>query len=288
MKVVIAIDDISLPLPPMRRPDVRERVLTVVLELLADHGVDDVEIIIATSVHRRMTGDEIRHVVGDKIFDAYWPNRLYNHDAEDPTSMKYVGTTEHGEVVELNRKRRRERPRHLREPEPRPDGRRAQVRRGRASAATRACARTTTRRRCATATRTWIRATSALATSVERMGRLANKTLNVFTIETTINNRMFDRPLEFLAQERGRPRPAASARRSRRCTFTLSKLPQPARQAIFQRVPSPYGVTGVFAGETRGGARADARALLRAVPRARSRARPTSSSRASRTSARTT
>ena len=56
MKVVIAIDDISLPLPPMRRPDVRERVLTVVLELLADHGVDDVEIIIATSVHRRMTG----------------------------------------------------------------------------------------------------------------------------------------------------------------------------------------------------------------------------------------
>ena len=49
MKVVIAIDDISLPLPPMRRPDVRERVLTVVLEMLADHGVEDVEMIIATS-----------------------------------------------------------------------------------------------------------------------------------------------------------------------------------------------------------------------------------------------
>ena len=30
MKVTIAIDDISLPLPPMRRPDVRERILTVV------------------------------------------------------------------------------------------------------------------------------------------------------------------------------------------------------------------------------------------------------------------
>ena len=60
MKVVIAIDDISLPLPPMRRPDVRERVLTVVLEMLADHGVEDVEIIIATSVHRRMTAQEVR------------------------------------------------------------------------------------------------------------------------------------------------------------------------------------------------------------------------------------
>ena len=41
MKVVIAIDDVSLPLPPMRRPDARERVLTVVLEILADHGVED-------------------------------------------------------------------------------------------------------------------------------------------------------------------------------------------------------------------------------------------------------
>src|SRR5262249_28129779 len=63
MKVVIAIDDISLPLPPMRRPDVRGRVLTVVLEMLADHGVEDVTMIIATSVHRRMTASEIRHVV---------------------------------------------------------------------------------------------------------------------------------------------------------------------------------------------------------------------------------
>src|SRR6476620_12747549 len=27
MRVVIAVDDISLPLPPMKRPDVRERVL---------------------------------------------------------------------------------------------------------------------------------------------------------------------------------------------------------------------------------------------------------------------
>jgi len=26
-------------------------------------------------------------------------------------------------------------------------------------------------------------------------------------------------------------------------------MPQAGRQAIFQRVPSPYGVTGVFAGE---------------------------------------
>src|SRR5262249_45719614 len=73
MKVPIAVDDISVPLPPMRRPDVRERVLTIVLDLVSDYGVDDVEIIIATSVHRRMTAAEVRHIVGDRIFAAYWP-----------------------------------------------------------------------------------------------------------------------------------------------------------------------------------------------------------------------
>src|SRR3954463_13406248 len=94
MKVTIAIDDISLPLPPMRRPDVRERVLTVVLDLLADYAVDDVEIIIATSVHRRMKAEEVRHVVGDKIYNAYWPKKLYNHDAENLANMKYIGATD--------------------------------------------------------------------------------------------------------------------------------------------------------------------------------------------------
>src|SRR5215468_5646463 len=79
MKVTIAIDDISLPLPPMKRPDARERVLTIVLELLADHGVEDIEIIVATGIHRRMKPNEIRWAVGDKIFDEYYPDRLYNH-----------------------------------------------------------------------------------------------------------------------------------------------------------------------------------------------------------------
>ena len=53
MKVTIAIDDISLPLPPMRTPDVRQTVLEIVLELLPRHGVDDVHMIIANALHRR-------------------------------------------------------------------------------------------------------------------------------------------------------------------------------------------------------------------------------------------
>src|SRR5262249_2760242 len=102
--VTIAVDDISLPLPPMRKPDVRERVVTILLELLAEHGVEDIEIIVATGVHRRMKPAEIRHILGDRIFDAFYPDRLYNHDAEDSANLVAVGETPHGDVLELNRR----------------------------------------------------------------------------------------------------------------------------------------------------------------------------------------
>ncbi|SVB64639.1 uncharacterized protein METZ01_LOCUS217493, partial [marine metagenome] len=55
MKLTIAFDDISLPLPPMRRPDIRQRVIEAVLDLAAEAGVDDVHLIAALAIHRRMT-----------------------------------------------------------------------------------------------------------------------------------------------------------------------------------------------------------------------------------------
>ena len=248
MKVTIAIDDISLPLPPMRRPDIRERVLTIVLDLLADYGVDDVEMIIATSVHRRMKDWEVRHIVGDKIFNAYWPKKLYNHDGENPDGMAYLGTTEEGEEVELNRRAvESDLIIYVNLNLVPMDG-------GHKSVAVGLCGYRSLRahhnprimRDCYSYMDP---ASSALNTSVVRMGRLANQKLNVFTIETTVNNRMFDRPLEFLAKNED-DLSATEKSSLRALRFTLSKLPQPARQAIFQRVPSPFGVTGVFAGET--------------------------------------
>ncbi len=247
MKVVIAIDDVSVPLPPMRKPDPRERVLTVVLQLLADHGVDDVEIIIATSVHRRMTAAEVRHIVGERIFKGYWPDRLYNHDAEDPGGMKVVGTTDRGEVVELNRR--------AVESElliyvnlnlvPMSGGHKSVTVGLCGYRSLRAHHNPSVMRGC------WSYMdpkASELATSVDRMGRLAEKALNVFHIETTVNNRMFDRPLHFLHKNEddwtGTERAAFKG-----LSLCLSKLPRQAREAIFARVPSPYGLTGVFAGE---------------------------------------
>ena len=55
MKVTIAFDDISLPLPRMARPDIRQTVIEVVLERLDRAGVTDVELICAICLHRRCT-----------------------------------------------------------------------------------------------------------------------------------------------------------------------------------------------------------------------------------------
>src|SRR3972149_5447586 len=104
MKVTIALDDISLPLPPMKTPDVRQQALEVLLELLTDSGVDDVHLVIAICLHRRMTEGEMRRMVGSKIFDAYYPDRYYNHDAEDPEGLTSLGTTARGEEVVVNRR----------------------------------------------------------------------------------------------------------------------------------------------------------------------------------------
>ncbi len=105
MKLTIAFDDISLPLPPMRRPDIRQRVIEAVLDTAAAAGVDDVHLIAALALHRRMTDDELRHAVGDRVFDAFAPiGALYNHDAEDPDGMVELGRTRHDELVTMNRR----------------------------------------------------------------------------------------------------------------------------------------------------------------------------------------
>ena len=105
MKLTIAFDDISLPLPPMARPDVRQRVIEAVLEMAAEAGVDDVHIIAALALHRRMTETELRHAVGDRVYEAFAPHGLlYNHDAEDPDGMVILGETKHGESVQMSRR----------------------------------------------------------------------------------------------------------------------------------------------------------------------------------------
>ena len=78
MKLTIAFDDVSLPLPKTRRPDIRQRVIEAAPTRAAEAGVDDVHLIAALALHRRMTESELRHAVGDRVYDAFEPlGQLY-------------------------------------------------------------------------------------------------------------------------------------------------------------------------------------------------------------------
>ena len=50
MKLTIAFDDLSLPLPSMRKPDIRQRIIEQVLDMAAEAGVDDVHLIAALAL----------------------------------------------------------------------------------------------------------------------------------------------------------------------------------------------------------------------------------------------
>ena len=248
MRLTIAFDDISLPLPPMRAPDVRQRVLEQVLTLAARAGVDDVQLIAANALHRRMTADEIRHIVGDRVFRSFWPDALINHDAEDADGMRFIGRTDHGEDVEISRRAAdSDLLVYVNVNLVAMDGGHKSVPVGLASYRS---------LRPHHNVHTMLHSTSymdpdrsALHGSAARMGRLLADHLRIFTIETTLNNATFPEQLGFLTTREWEwsVRDQASALTVMR---TLDRLPTKARRRIMHGSKAPYAVTGVHAGET--------------------------------------
>ncbi|HYR56240.1 MAG TPA: lactate racemase domain-containing protein [Myxococcaceae bacterium] len=248
MKVTVALDDISLPLPPMRTPDVRQSILEIVLELLADSGVDDVHLIVANSLHRRMTEAELKRMVGERIFKSFYPDRYYNHDAEDPDGIVELEHTSNGEVVAINRRAAESDliiyvninlvPM---------DGGHKSVGTGLTNyQSLRAHHNPTTIRQSESYMEP---ARSALHRSTERIGRVIDQHLKVFHIETAINNRMFDGQLAFLGKKE-EDYTEFDRLKLQGMRYTLSKMPRAAKRKLFMSIPAPYDVIGVHAGAT--------------------------------------
>ncbi len=251
MKLTICFDDISLPLPPMRRPDVRQRVIEAVLDLAAAAGVDDVHLIAALALHRRMTEAELRHAVGDRVYDAFAPHGLlYNHDAEDADNLAFLGTTDQGEEVEIN-KRAAESDLvvYVNINLVSMDG-------GWKSTATGLASYRSLRHhhnvRTMQHSRSFMdRHRSELHSSNWRMGEVLRKAgVTVFQIETTLNNDTFGTsgPMSVL-QKREWEWTARD-----RATFIamkagLDRMPVKARRKIFNSWLAPYGITSVQAGQ---------------------------------------
>jgi hypothetical protein len=248
MKVSIAVDDISMPLPIMRTPDVRQLVLEIVCEMLADHGVDDVHIIIALGLHRRMHDWEIKRMVGQKVWDEYWPDRLYNHDGCDPDGMVVLGKTQHpsGELVEMNKR--------VAESDlviyvnlnfvP--------MNGGHKSMAVGLCGYESlkahhTPHGIVSSNSYMDPPKSFLSHSFKRQGELVEKTLKVFHIETVLNNRAFDGPLAFLTKNED-DFTEADRLKYQAMKWTLDKLPFAARREIFMRTPAAYELIACYAG----------------------------------------
>jgi hypothetical protein len=249
MRLTIAFDDISLPLPKMRRPDIRQRVIEAVLDVAAEAGVDDVHIIAALALHRRMTEAELRHAVGDRVYDAFAPRGLlYQHDAEDPEQLTYLGETPHGEEVEMN-KRAAESDLlvYVNINLVAMDG-------GWKSTATGLSSYRSLRHHHNPHTMTHSRSfmdqhRSELHKSNWRMGKvLVDSGVKVFQIETTLNTDVFPSPFGFLnkrewewnAKERGLF--IASSK-------SLAKTPPRIARSIFQSLEAPHQMTSVQAGE---------------------------------------
>jgi len=246
MKVTIAVDDISLPLPPMARPDIRETILEIVCEMLADHGVDDVHIIVATSLHRRMTDAEIRRMVGDKVWKAYAPERLYNHDACDPDGMVTLGKTAHGEVVEMNRRAAEsDLVIYVNINLVPMDG-------GHKSVGVGLCGYESlkahhTPKAIVQSDSFMDPPRSALNHSVERIGRVAEKHVKVFHIETVLNNRMFTGPMDFLMKNED-DFTESDRLKFQALKWTLDRTPRALRREVFMRVPAAYELIACHAG----------------------------------------
>jgi len=248
MKVTIAIDDISLPLPKMKRPDMRESVLTIILGMLAEKGIDDFHIIIATSYHRRMEEFEIRRAVGSKIFRHFYPDRLYNFDGEDPNGMVELGVTDHGEHVRINRRAAESDLLIYVNINLVPmDG-------GSKSVGVGLCDYPTLQahhnpQTILDSNSYFDHTRSAMNRSCDRIGKIINQQLKVFHIETVLNNQMFDPRMPFFV--RNEDHYTALDRMMFSTTrIALSKLSRPAKRKILFGIPAPYEPIAIHAGAT--------------------------------------
>lgn len=247
MKLTIAMDDISLPLPPMKTPEIRQQILEIVLQMAADAGVDDIEMVIATSLHRRLTAWETRRMVGKAIFDEYWPDRLYNHDAEDWDNFVTIGQTAHGEISQLPKRvvdsdlliyvninlvpmdgghksvgvglgtyqvlKAHHTPQTIRDSDSYMDPR-----------------------------------GSALARSCDRIGKIVEENVKIFHIETALNNRMYDDQLDFLMKNEDHFTDFDRLK-YQGMKAALAKMPRNLKRKLLFSVPAAYELIEVHAGK---------------------------------------
>ncbi len=249
MRLTIAFDDLSLPLPSMQSPDVRQLVIEQILETAAAKGVDDVVLIAALALHRRMTESELRHILGDRVYDSFAKTgRLQQHDAEDSSNLIHLGLTDKGEDVEINKRAATsDLLIYVNVNLVSMDG-------GHKSVATGLASYKSLRHHHNVKTMVHSRSfmdphNSQLHSSNWRMGRLIRDSgVRIFQVETTLNTNTFPESFGFLQKREWewnlRDRAGYLA-----ASAALEKSPPWLSRKVLHSIRSPYQLTGVTAGE---------------------------------------
>ena len=83
----------------------RRLAIPIIVEELKRAGVRDEDILLlcAIGLHKKNTRDEFDQYLGREIVDGFWPDRIKNHDAEDPDGIVQFGRDEMGNSVCVNR-----------------------------------------------------------------------------------------------------------------------------------------------------------------------------------------
>jgi nickel-dependent lactate racemase len=84
----------------------RKTSIPIILAECIKAGVDkkDILLVCSNGLHRKNTREEIKSILGDKVFDDYWhSHQIVNHDSEDWDNLVDLGVDELGDRVIMNK-----------------------------------------------------------------------------------------------------------------------------------------------------------------------------------------
>ena len=80
--------------------------IPIIIEECLKAGVEkkDIRLICSNGLHRKNKKEEIRGILGEKVFNDFWySGQITNHDSEDWDNLVDLGTTERGDAVIMNK-----------------------------------------------------------------------------------------------------------------------------------------------------------------------------------------
>lgn len=84
----------------------RKVAIPIIIEELLAAGVDkkDIRLICSNGLHRKNKKEEIKMILGDKVFNEFWNSgQISNHDSEDKDNLIDLGCDEEGDRVIMNK-----------------------------------------------------------------------------------------------------------------------------------------------------------------------------------------